>query len=379
MLIQCTKKLLDELGIEPSAAVDRNPLFSWHANLVKINRRKTLVLVHDRSRYVIVLYGLKKKDFQKLDSLILSGIRDAFQTECIDKEITNSFLEQSGEITYTKATDRSSLGRLVKAALNLERYADRVVEDSILQGLLSRKLSRFFIKEKGKAGYIWPFKELYKDLEGLYGRPAQKCRAAVLKVTLELEGFEVWRRILVPLNTSFTTLHWVIQTAFGWQDYHLHEFIIFGEQGPVDEDYINHPAFHHQGYKPVLRLESYDDGEDYGDSLQIPKRMEEGAKLSDLDFKHAKYIYDFGDFWRHYLDVEEIIEDHNGNSPIFIDGYGDAPPEDVGGESGFEQFTNAMADVDDPEHLEWKLWSEGQGYKKYDATEIKRTFSWMFR
>ena len=34
MLIQCTKKLLDELNSKPEGQVDEEPLFSWHANLI---------------------------------------------------------------------------------------------------------------------------------------------------------------------------------------------------------------------------------------------------------------------------------------------------------------------------------------------------------
>src|SRR5699024_585038 len=75
MLIQCTRKLLDQLKIKPSEVPRKTqPLFSWHANILTINRRKTVVLVNDSNRYVVVLYGLLAKDFQKLDQLIFEAI-----------------------------------------------------------------------------------------------------------------------------------------------------------------------------------------------------------------------------------------------------------------------------------------------------------------
>ena len=37
-------------------------------------------MVNDKNRYVIVLHGLKAKDFKKLDELILQAIRETFQT-----------------------------------------------------------------------------------------------------------------------------------------------------------------------------------------------------------------------------------------------------------------------------------------------------------
>jgi len=87
MLIQCTKKLLDELNIKPATSADEGPIFSWHANLITVKRRKAVVLVNDKNRYVIILHGLKAKDFKKLDEHIIQAIRETFQDECIKDEI----------------------------------------------------------------------------------------------------------------------------------------------------------------------------------------------------------------------------------------------------------------------------------------------------
>ena len=45
-------------------------------------------------RYVIVLYGLKAKDFKRLDELILQGIRESFQKECVKDEVIERFLQE---------------------------------------------------------------------------------------------------------------------------------------------------------------------------------------------------------------------------------------------------------------------------------------------
>lgn len=69
MLIQGTKKLLDQLKLKPADLTvlpEEEALFCWHANLVMINRRKAVVLMQDTSRYIVVLWGMKQKEFQKL-------------------------------------------------------------------------------------------------------------------------------------------------------------------------------------------------------------------------------------------------------------------------------------------------------------------------
>jgi hypothetical protein len=48
-LIQCTKKLLDQLNGKPQPVPDELPLFSCHANLITFNHRKTVVLMNDET------------------------------------------------------------------------------------------------------------------------------------------------------------------------------------------------------------------------------------------------------------------------------------------------------------------------------------------
>ena len=57
---------------------------------------------------------------------------------------------------------------------------------------------------------------------------------------LKLEMLEVepliWRRLLVPGSITLAQLHEVIQTAMGWTNSHLHEFIV-GEHGYSDPEF----------------------------------------------------------------------------------------------------------------------------------------------
>ncbi len=378
MLIHCTKKLVDEMDIELPIEEEESPVFSWHANFVTLNRRKVLILLQDRSRYVIVLYGLKKKDFNNLDSISQEAIRNIFKQEGVDEAVTASYLEKAGEIRFAKASDKSSITRMVQAAELLRIFQEDLCEDMMLQIGLSLRISRYIIRlGKKSLSYVSPHEELYKDLEQLSGKPALKCRALVLKVTLDLEKFDVWRRIVVPINSTYTALHRALQAAFGWRGYHLHEFYLFGDKDHLSEKNMNHPGYHKAGFKPVLNLVSNEDALSFSDNIEM--RAEEGIRLSDVPFQRAKYNYDFGDNWQHYIEVEEVIDDFNGNQPVFLDGSGDAPPEDVGGEQGYVEFLRIMEDETDPEHKDMRKWAEGSSYRKYDPIEVKKSFLIAFR
>ena len=69
------------------------------------------------------------------------------------------------------------------------------------------------------------------------------------------------------------------------------------------------------------------------------------------------YTYDFGDDWRHTIVVEDVVAaDLMAEYPRFIDGARRAPPEDVGGLPGFEEFLRVVAAPADPEHDTLMTW-----------------------
>ncbi len=199
-----------------------------------------------------------------------------------------------------------------------------------------------------------PSEAMYKDLEGFAKMPLFRCNAVVLKVALDLENYEVVRKIIVPLNITFKKLHDILQIVFDWQDYHLNDFYIL------------------DGDKPVLNLVCSDDAFEYPND--IPMIMESGVRLSEYipKYNSIKYVYDFGDNWEHYIKVEKIIEDYTQNYPVCLSGVGNALPEDVGGEGGYDEFLEAISNPDHPEHKNMICWGKMQGYKDFDIELVNR-------
>ncbi|MBN6206103.1 plasmid pRiA4b ORF-3 family protein [Ralstonia pickettii] len=371
MHIQCTKKLLDRLKLKAEPVTEENPIFSWHANLVTINRRQTLVLMNDKTRYIAVSYGLKAKDFSKINSVIVQALREVLLHEGIKEELVERYIQDAGEIKFTTTKDRNHVARLNMASRNTEAFADGQDMRDGTNEELSMNVSRLIVTD-GNGGYISPNEELYRELIELYGEKIISTQAAEVKVTLMLEEHEVYRTLIVPLNRTFSEFHEILQTAFSWKDYHLHEFYILDQTTAGQETNWNHPAFTEEGYKPVLNLVSNEEAFDYPNDMEI--RLEQGIKLSAFipGCKVLIYHYDFGDSWRHKIEVKRVIDDFELNHPVCIGGVGDAPPEDVGGEGGFSQFLDVMANTDDPEYKYMKRWVIGQGYEAIDLEKINR-------
>ncbi len=164
-------------------------------------------------------------------------------------------------------------------------------------------------------------------------KTAKPRRSWQIKVEIEGTWPPIWRRILVPESVHLLGLHEVIQAAFNWQDYHLHEFEILGVRygDPANDEYGD------------MQLQ------DEGETKLLKLGLSEGESFS--------YIYDFGDNWQHILRLEKIRPiKKRPKLPRCLAGQRACPPEDVGGIGGYAGFLEALADPKHPEHesnLEW--------------------------
>ncbi|AGB41066.1 Plasmid pRiA4b ORF-3-like protein [Halobacteroides halobius DSM 5150] len=347
LTINCTGKLRKEIDfeIEESLEAKRDDFYNWHAHLITIKRRKTLVLMNVQTRYAIVLYGLKKPDFKNLGQLIFDAIKDNFKAEGIKEFYLNEYLENIDQIKYTKTYSRS----IISSINYLKRFikqgiADYIPTDNHNIIELNKENNRIPIL---KLEFVYPIDELRNQFKKRLGQSYNK----VYRFKVSLTGLKplIWRRIEVPADYTFWDLHVAIQDAMGWSDYHLHGFRINKgnlEIGVPDEDFNSHV------------LASWEE------------------KISDYFIKEessAKYIYDFGDYWEHLIELEEInLAKKQIDYPICLAGDRACPPEDCGGIPGYQRLVGIL---DDPNHEEYDFILEwlGGAYKPddFDSSKVK--------
>lgn len=370
MLIQCTKKLLAELKVETShPSEEEDELFSWHANMITLNRRKTLVIVNDSNRYIVVLHGLKAKDLKKIDQLILQAISETFREEGIKDEVIEAYISQSKKFSFTTTKNRTLVARLNKACENAYYFGDRLDQNNINQVALSKRISGLLVGT-GKNTYTHPNQDMYRDLENFNGGPIFQSEAFVLHVKLELKNHDVWRRIIVPKQITFPELHETLQIVFGWKDCHLHEFSIFAGR-PIGLDSKKGK----EERKPIVNLICDIEAFDYDNGT--PMKLEIGEKMQDYLPAEIVYKYEFGDGWEHRILLEKIIDNYEMNYPVCLAGEGNSPPEDVGGEPGYEAFLAIMGDPSHTDYAEISSWAIAQGYEDFDIEMVNRGLKFM--
>lgn len=176
-----------------------------------------------------------------------------------------------------------------------------------------------------------------------------------LKIALDHVKPAVWRRVVVDDSLTFRQLHAVIQRAMGWEDCHLHEFIIGDRELRIGTKQAPGAGF------------------GFGDDDEV--LSEEKTRLAEVlaDCKKFRYWYDFGDDWMHTVSVEKRLPPDPQAAPAeLVAGKNACPPEDCGGPWGYGALRAALADPSHPEHAEMAEWYEGFDPTGFDLAERAR-------
>lgn len=176
-----------------------------------------------------------------------------------------------------------------------------------------------------------------------------------LHLAFDFEELSCHRTLLVPTHTSFEDFHTQIQACFNWLNYHLYDF-----------------AFSCDGKRYCVSWPDYATGGDpredfWPDDDPATWLCSQTTYLDDFlpKVREMTYSYDYGDGWEIKVALLNANEPLASDVPICWDGSGDAPPEDVGGEGGFEEFLRVIADPSDSEYEHFTAWGEGQGFERF--------------
>lgn len=165
------------------------------------------------------------------------------------------------------------------------------------------------------------------------------------QLRIELLGIEpvIWRRIQIPVTYTFWDLHVAIQSAFGWNDSHLHEFVF--RRGPE---------------APTVRL-GIPLADDFGQAEQdrpLPGWKHVVSEVMSESGATIRYVYDFGDHWDHRIVVEDRLRGSPGKRyPRCIAGERAGPPDDCGGPTGYTSLIETLADPDAEDHKDMAHWA----------------------
>lgn len=141
-----------------------------------------------------------------------------------------------------------------------------------------------------------------------------------LKIYLEGISPMIWRRVQVSEDISLADLHGIFQILMGWENMHLHHFIIYGRRYSMKDDTIWMEAT----CAKTVNLKDF--------------RFQVGDKFL--------YTYDFTVRWNHQVRIEKIISSEEGKEyPLCLAGKQACPPEEIRGIAQFENLRRIYRNV----------------------------------
>ncbi len=120
MIIHCTQKLAVKLpDVSATPLAETSPLGSWHAHLLTYDRRQCVLFCDDESRYCLFLPGLVKADFAELGRLHRELFLATLAALNVPEALLNRVVLALGPVLFDHKTDRSVLGSLRTADIDL--------------------------------------------------------------------------------------------------------------------------------------------------------------------------------------------------------------------------------------------------------------------
>lgn len=166
------------------------------------------------------------------------------------------------------------------------------------------------------------------------------------KISLEGTRPPIWREIQIPESYTFWDFHVAIQDAMGWEDYHLHEFELLKPS---------------TGSKVNIGIPD----DDFGRRI-LAGWTQKIADYFSLEKRTANYLYDFGDCWKHQIELQKIILKKRGIVyPVCTNGKRACPPEDSGGIGRYEELLGIIKNPAHEEYEEMLEWLGGEFDPEY--------------
>ena len=379
MIIHATKKVLDAARIknaEKDTAYDEltadKLLFSWHTNVITIDRRKVLYFVNDLTGISVIYYRPKAADYLKLQQILTEGIARLMKKLGFKEDAIRRYLEDDDCSSIYKTANAAMKARMNQFGESLYWASDSFESEYGFQ--VNDMIRAAYDIQKINKKYVKPIKGFVAKMAEKYGDGTQSSimdmKSYILKIRLDLEKHNVYRIVEVPANLSFHQLHEAILDIFGWSGYHCHSFdVIDIKTGDDGRDY----------YTPS-NITIYDGDNPPDDDLidEDQPYISDREIMLDEVFDAADsciYTYDFGDDWEHIITVEERKETGGSEKIRLLDMKGERPPEDVGGEPGYEEYLRIISNPDDPEYEETVEWAEDMKPLERSMDEINRMMS----
>lgn len=262
-----------------------------------------------------VLYNFREyEDFQSTLEIVLNTIKKNGNDKWINSNnIENSFMIKRLHRELVMTFEYLGLWNIKFNTEHKERY--HYFDSIMFNNLGNEIIERLFLKRdfdtwndyririnKKKEKFINAFKPLF-DKGQLENTISKEIKVVQGNYTFKISLNKTYAIFKVSSKINLDELHDIIQEIIGFDNDHLYCFYMDGRKNPL-RTYVS----------------PEDIGKNYADNIII-------EELELYIGKSFEYLFDYGDFWRFKITVENIEQEDEIEKPILLETKGEFPEQ----------------------------------------------------
>ncbi len=116
-ILHCTANLMEHMNLDKkllqdSSTKDKATLGNWYANLVTMDKRKTIIFTNEETLFSFVTTGVTKNSHQRVVAALFVGIWHLLRRKKIEEAQVISIHEEYKNIDFAKTQNRRILGSM---------------------------------------------------------------------------------------------------------------------------------------------------------------------------------------------------------------------------------------------------------------------------
>ena len=140
--------------------------FCWDLHCIRLNNHSCLLAVHCETRYMFVLYGMTRAQWNRLPKVFLEGLITSLTNAEVENSLIESYLQAAGEIELTKTHGRREVAFFNRAWDDVAALDYCIDREQQAQPLIEQSINNMICNCVGYEGYGEPLVRMRQSLEG---------------------------------------------------------------------------------------------------------------------------------------------------------------------------------------------------------------------
>ena len=136
----------------------------------------------NETRYSVVIYRPQQKDFKRIKGLIREAIITVLFMEGVSEDIINSYMEDAGDIVFSKTANRSLVAKMNNAVNEIQMMQEYLDESTRIQRYISIVTGRFIQRSPHTDKGFYPIDKMIECLS-IYRNRDTSCAISSASAT----------------------------------------------------------------------------------------------------------------------------------------------------------------------------------------------------